>query len=66
MTIWIVRKHPPYPLGISYGNLEAFTIFSTHSTRAEAEAVASSKGARAKKQNSRYLYTVGRVTLKEQ
>lgn len=61
MTIWIVRRHPPAPYGYR-GHLEAFTIFSTHATKAEAQRVV------LKKMSSRitdYCYTVGRVQLKK-
>ena len=60
MTIWIVRKHPRHPLWDA--NIEAFTIVSTHATRAEAAAEASGRN---KRRATRVLYTVGKVTLKE-
>lgn len=59
-TIWIVRKHPPYPYGAGW--IDAFTIHSTHSNRAEAMNVVNEK---MRSQTRTYLYTLGKVVLKE-
>ena len=64
MTIWIVRKHPPHPFR-SKDHLQAFTIYSVHRSSAEAKLAAKEKTEKSK-HFSRYLYTVGRLTLKEQ
>jgi hypothetical protein len=60
-VIWVVRKHPPIGRFIN-GWLEAFVIHSTHATRKEAKAEADLKNSR----RPSYLYTVGKVALKEQ
>ncbi len=61
MTIWIVRRHPRMPYGTG-GYLAAFTIFSTHATKAEAQEVVTKK---MRNKNTNYLYTAGKVQLKE-
>ena len=61
MTIWIVKRHPPHPYS-ARGHLKAFTIFSTHATKAEAQEVVTKK---MQNKNTNYLYTVGRVQLKK-
>ncbi|MFD0669684.1 hypothetical protein ACT80S_18345 [Ramlibacter sp. MAHUQ-53] len=60
MTIWIVRKHPPYPFDARYAT-EAFTIHSTHPTRAAAQVEAHRK----MQCKPKYFYSVGRVQLRE-
>ena len=61
MTIWIVRRHPAHPYNHRM-HLAAFTIFSTHAAKAEAQAVVTQK---MQNKNTNYLYTVGRVQLKK-
>ena len=58
-AIYIIRKHPPYPFG--RGHLEVFTIVDAKATKKEADEITKQKNSKA----SRYLYTVGRVQLKE-
>jgi hypothetical protein len=58
--IYIVRKHPII-FGYRGGVLKAFTIHTTHATRAEAKSVADEVN----KKSEKYRYMVGKVELKE-
>jgi len=62
MLIWIVRKHPPMPYRSQAGHLEAFTIHSSHSNHASA----ANKAKDLNQRSQVYLYTVGKIQLKEQ
>lgn len=60
-TIYIVRKHPVITSAYRFrGTLKAFTIHSTHATRAEAAAVAKKLNVKAQS----YEYHIGKVVLK--
>lgn len=64
MTIWIAKRHPRHPYSYGYHAqtfLGAFTIVGTFSSRKEAKAFVDQKMSR----RPNYLYTVGKVELKE-
>ena len=60
-TIYIVRKHPPGPYSMRGEHLEAYTIVSTHSTAAAAK----EEAARRNNLTRVFLFTVGRVSIKD-
>jgi hypothetical protein len=62
MNVWLVRKHPPMPYRSQRGWIEAFTIHSVHKNHADAR----NKVKDLMKRTHIYLYTVKRLTIKEE
>lgn len=62
MIIYILRKHPRYPYSGFCGpaHIEAFTIEDVSTNRAMLARIAKEKNKR-----STYLWTVGKITVKE-
>lgn len=62
MIFYILRKHPRYPYGGWDGSahIAAFTIHDVSTNKAMLQRIAKEKNKR-----SRYLWTVGKLTVKE-